>query len=90
MATSQSKADARRFFVTATSNIGDTILKGDHLLIDPDARPEIGKWVLIGDRASGHLERWNEQPAIGGVAVQVSRPIGVVVGRFTDEEANHG
>lgn len=64
---------SRRFFVTAIQPMQAAFLinPGDHILIDPDKLPEPGKMVLIGN----HLEWWEGQQDIRGVAVKVEKDI---------------
>jgi hypothetical protein len=61
-----------KFFVTATRKIGSKICKGDQVLIDTDATPAKGCYVLCGD---GRLERWKGQAVFHGVAVGVQRAL---------------
>jgi hypothetical protein len=73
MAKANRSSTERRFFVTATQHIGDKILKGDHVLIDSDATPTVGKLVLIGDHQRGRIEKWDGKSAVAGVAMQANR-----------------
>jgi hypothetical protein len=62
--------------------MGAKIQKGDQVFIDPDAVPEIGKYVLL----DGELVLFSGQRNSKGVAVHVSRDLsGVVVGKFVAE-----
>lgn len=72
MAGSNRSATARQFFVTATKDTGPRILKGDHVLIDVDAKPAKGHYVITGP---GRLTRWRGQKLVHGVAVQINRTI---------------
>ena len=60
------------FVVTATRKIGSKIRKGDWVLIDTDATPAKGCYVVSG---AGQLERWKGQAVFHGVAVAVQRPL---------------
>jgi hypothetical protein len=71
----RSSSDERQFFVTATQDIGDNIFKGDHVLIDPDATPTLGKLVLIGDHQRGRIEKWDGKSAVAGAAMQANRKV---------------
>jgi hypothetical protein len=59
------------FFVLATKEIqtarNGVIYPGNHVMIAPCRKPEAGNMVVIDN----HLEEWNEQPVIRGVAVGV-------------------
>jgi|RhiMetdeSRZDD1v2_1073273.scaffolds.fasta_scaffold2584517_2 hypothetical protein len=61
-----------KFLVTATRRIGLKIRKGDQVLIDADATPTKGCYVVGGD---GRLERWKGQAVFHGVAVAVQRAL---------------
>ena len=66
------KISACTFVVTATRRIGTKIRKGDRLLIDTDAAPTKGSYVVCGD---GRVERWRGQSQVHGVAVAVQRAL---------------
>jgi len=66
------KVSGCKFVVTATRKIGSKIRKGDQVLIDADATPTKGCYVVCGE---GRLERWKGQAAFHGVAVGVQRPL---------------
>lgn len=61
-----------RFVVTATRKIGLKIRKGDEVLIDTDATPSKGCYVVCGD---GRLERWKGQAVFHGVVLAVQRSL---------------
>jgi len=61
-----------RFFVTATHTLGRKIRKGDQVLVDEDAKPAKGCYVVTGP---GRFERWAGQAVIYGVAVRIARPL---------------
>jgi hypothetical protein len=61
-----------RFVFTAPKRTGTRIRKGDRLLVDGDAKPVKGCYVVTG---AGRLERWRGQPVIYGVCVRVERPL---------------
>jgi hypothetical protein len=61
-----------RFIVTASRSVGRKIRKGEKLLVDGDARPRKGCYVVT---ASGRLEPWKGQAFIYGVAVCIERSI---------------
>lgn len=65
-------ATERQFFVTAAKDIGPRIRKGDRVLIDVDAKPAKGRYVVTGP---GRLVRWRGQRLVHGVAVQVNRDV---------------
>lgn len=57
---------------TAQQRAGTRIRKGDRLLVDGDAKPVKGCFVITG---TGRLERWRGQAVIYGVCVRVERPL---------------
>jgi hypothetical protein len=61
-----------RFTVIASRSVGRKIRKGEKLLVDGDARPRKGCYVVT---ASGRLEPWKGQAFIYGVAVCIERSI---------------
>jgi hypothetical protein len=61
-----------RFIVTATKRVGSKIKKGDQVLVDEDAKPAKGCYVVTGP---GRFERWAGQAVIYGVAVRIARPL---------------
>jgi hypothetical protein len=63
-----------KFVVTATRRLGMKIRKGDQVVIDTDAAPTKGCYVVCGD---GRLERWKGQAVFHGVAVAVQRSLGL-------------
>jgi len=72
MAGSNRSAIGRQLFITATKNIGPHIRKGDRVLIDVDAKPAKGRYVITGP---GRLVRWRGQKLVHGVAVQINRAV---------------
>jgi hypothetical protein len=61
-----------RFLVIASQTVGRKIRKGDQVLVDEDAKPAKGCYVVTGP---GRFERWAGQTVIYGVAVRVARPL---------------
>ena len=61
-----------RFLVTASQSVGRRIRKGEKILVDGDAVPRKGCYVLT---AAGRFEPWNGQALIYGVARGVERPL---------------
>ena len=61
-----------QFVFVAGTRAGAKIRKGDRLLVDSDAKPAQGCYVVT---SSGRLERWRGQPLIYGVCVRVERPL---------------
>jgi hypothetical protein len=53
------------FWVMALQDIGESIKKGFHVLIDADAIPGLTDFVLVGD----NLEPWHGQTDSRGVVV---------------------
>jgi hypothetical protein len=61
-----------RFVVTASRSVGRKIRKGEKILVDGDAHPRKGCYVVT---AAGRLEPWKGQVFIYGVAVCVERSL---------------
>jgi hypothetical protein len=61
-----------RFTVTASRSVGRKIRKGEKLLVDGDAQPRKGCYVVT---AAGRLEPWKGQAFIYGVAICVERSL---------------
>ena len=61
-----------RFLVIASQTLGRKIRKGDQVLVDEDAKPRKGCYVVTGP---GRFERWAGQQVIYGVAVRVERSL---------------
>ena len=61
-----------QFIVTASRSVGRRIRKGEKILVDGDARPRKGCYVMTG---TGRLEPWKGQAFIYGVVVCIERSI---------------
>ena len=61
-----------RFVVTAGQSVGRRIRKGEKVVVDGDAAPRKGCYVLTG---AGRFEAWKGQALIYGVAICVERSI---------------
>ena len=61
-----------RFVVTASNSLGRRIRKGEKILVDGDAPPRKGCYVLTG---AGRFEPWKGQAFIYGVALCVERSL---------------
>ena len=61
-----------RFIMTASRSVGRRIRKGERILVDGDARPRKGCYVVT---STGRLEPWKGQALIYGVAICVERSL---------------
>ena len=61
-----------RFVVTASRSVSRKIRKGQKILVDGDASPTKGCYVVT---AAGRLEAWKGQVFIYGVAVCAERSL---------------
>lgn len=76
MAEANRSSTDRRYFVTAPQDIPcSKILKGDHVLIDPDKTPALGRLAIIDDGIGLTLRPWNGEERVAGVPVQISRDV---------------